>query len=116
MTTNELRIGNLVYDEIEVCKVDAIFNDFVRVLCDNTVINLFEPKTIPITEEWLLKMGFENNHSSVNFKTFYNNGFDYRIELYSDGKVFFDELREIQYVHQLQNLYFALTGEELTIK
>ena len=25
-------------------------------------------------------------------------------------------LRDIKYVHQLQNLYFALTGEELTIK
>lgn len=26
------------------------------------------------------------------------------------------EYKQIEYVHQLQNLYFALTGEELTIK
>jgi hypothetical protein len=28
----------------------------------------------------------------------------------------FDDMINIRYVHQLQNLYFALTGEELTIK
>jgi hypothetical protein len=26
------------------------------------------------------------------------------------------KLRKINYVHELQNLYFAITGEELTIK
>jgi hypothetical protein len=44
-----------------------------------------------------------------------NNGFI--IYQYGDNFVF--EYREgvkVKYVHQLQNLYFALTGEELTIK
>lgn len=62
-------------------------------------------KLIPLTEEWLVKLwpeykdyGIKNNGDSV--------WFEYTSERYI----------EINHVHQLQNLYHSLTGEELTIK
>ncbi len=49
------------------------------------------------------------NHKSSNiFKLIGNGGYDEPGEL--------DLTNQVQYVHQLQNLFFALTGKELTIK
>lgn len=83
----------------------------------------FEP--VPLTEEWLLKFGFEKGSNETNKKCFYKR--DFVFIFYSDGiggrfsKCFFQSacthtLSEIKYVHQLQNLFYALTGEELQIK
>jgi len=75
-------------------------------------------RPIQLTEEWLLKFGFvkdlENNiYLNVNSNAFLcwqNN----RIELLDDENN--KCISFCNYVNQLQNLYFALTGEELTIK
>ena len=77
-------------------------------------IKYIEP--IPLTEEWLLKFGFENCG-------YYYNKNDIRIyfvhEREFEGFVFEYGMAEsfckIRFVHNLQNLYFALTGEELTL-
>ena len=86
---------------------------------DNT--DTFEP--IPLTEEILLKCGF-----SITESIFHDNTNAYEIKswgrivlingiLQSDEFYFLDGLStEIKYLHQLQNLYFALTNEELTIQ
>lgn len=69
-------------------------------------------KPIPLTEEILLKAGFEQQTSvifslkhymlyvGVNFADFYYHG---------------NMIKVIHSVHELQNLIFALTGEELEI-
>ena len=68
---------------------------------------------IPITEEWLLKFGFEKNlywrkdwlqiqQSENEFSIYISD--DYMGQEYGEP---------FKYVHQLQNLYFALTGAEL---
>lgn len=80
-----------------------------------TWIEIEEFEGIPLTEEWLLKFGFSG--ALYYFKS----GFEFSLKKQSDGFVMiindYEECwPEIQYVHQLQNLYFALTGEELTIK
>lgn len=82
---------------------------------------------IPITEEWLYRLWFASNplpekYSSLgrtNCMTCSNmvsvtpeDGRWYPIRGY-DGISYGIGLN---YVHQIQNLYFALTGEELTIK
>ena len=77
-------------------------------------------KMIPLTEEWLIK--FFNIHRrngnnwlfdfSENFTCMWD-GERILIEEYSEGEF---PLKHIKYVHQLQNLYFALTGQELTLK
>jgi len=110
---NELRIGNWINALEDNCCDGA---GFVPVsgnqlsFFDNitSIGDLIEP--IPLTEEWLLKFGFEKGCTSWNVGGFYidqfgsNFEFDYRAGV------------KIEHVNQLQNLYFALTGEELTIK
>lgn len=73
---------------------------------------------IPITEEWLLKFGFENV-KGVLIKTFgiidlqiSDTMYTYFNVMYKPEETYLFEPR-IKYVHQLQNLYYALTGEEL---
>lgn len=73
---------------------------------------------IPLTEEWLVKFGFENKAHLGMCLADYSNG---RIE-FLDNKIFLmgaDDERignEIQFVHQLQNIYFILTSEQLVTK
>ncbi len=74
-------------------------------------------KPIPLTEEWLIKFGFEIYKGVEDIHYSHNNFWD--IDRRIGGNYFrcdHLELENIKYVHQLQNLYFALTSEELTIK
>lgn len=78
-------------------------------------------KHIPLTEEWLLKFGFEkkadyqfsNMQLVVEFWKILNKKIDVRFKINVNESVI---ICEIHYVHQLQNLYFALCGEELELK
>ena len=67
---------------------------------------------IPINEEWLKKLGGKaENH--IKGETQYSlNGY---IDVYCyEGKFTFEPTStRINYVHELQNIYFALTGKEL---
>ena len=73
---------------------------------DKPATFLIEP--IPLTLEWLLKFGF--NGTDID---------NYTIVL-SNGNFFILDCpvpiaTNIYYVHELQNLYFALTGKQLTV-
>ena len=70
---------------------------------------------IPLTEEWLLDFGFDNfmNRNTLYVKPFFNidkrkNGFSYITTSLFEF--------EVKHIHQLQNLYYALTGKELETK
>ena len=110
MDSKELRIGNLINDNSLYTQVisDHLIND-------EYYDGLKGCLPIPLTEEWLIKFGFEE--SEVFVKVFLLNqipiGYGYA---YRKGWQIMPEGIEIKHVHQLQNLYFALTGEELTIK
>jgi len=125
---NQYRIGNTIHcillgesnvleirnDGISICnplnKLNAYFipNDEFRRL---------EP--LPLTEEWLLRFGFKDDepfsiltlNKSVSMEYYQYRRTESKFTLVNNGHVF--ELPHIQYVHQLQNLYFALTGQEL---
>jgi hypothetical protein len=79
--------------------------------------NTFKP--ILLTEEWLLKFGFRyQSNSNVLFVDF--KGVRHYIQLLSDetySYYIFKPLNQypLKNVHSLQNLYFALTGEQLII-
>lgn len=78
-------------------------------------------KPILITEEWLKRFGFYETSRYGNYLEFnINQEQALRLPICKHSeKDFWYVLRDsvkIQYVHQLQNLYFVLTGEELTIK
>ena len=122
MKAKELRIGNLVLKNGIVHFVYLVSNTIIHsseIGTSNIEISLlYEVEPIPLTEEWLLKAGFKN--STVNNKLFIAYGFALYIDDDNDvGVMKFGidvYLCHIKYIHQLQNLYFALTGEELTIK
>jgi hypothetical protein len=76
-------------------------------------ISNYEP--IPITEEWLLKFGFEKSFDTNFTLEFLHHELEINISGYGTW-LNTQDIVSVKYVHQLQNLYFALTGEELTIK
>lgn len=128
MDVKELRIGNLVKDdECIIVVVEALSGDnaLVNGYGENEVLFskkgypnvLFESEIYPIelTEELLLKCGFKKTDNNwvildLQFMSFGWEKFA-RLTLSIDGNIMY--LVHIKYVHQLQNLYFALTGEEL---
>lgn len=128
MTANELRIGNWVEDNAivigsKITQINNITNE------DQSCILL---KPIPLTEEWLLKFGFErdiyhcpeNNFDMKDGWSFLIEDLGIYIKFHEDFSFsIYDEsddigllIKDPEHVHQLQNLYFALTGEELKIK
>lgn len=125
---NELRIGNLFQDQNEnLLKVSEINeeNQVFKVV-DRTKFPLpngWKAEPIPLTEEILLKCGFEKKDESYVFGANKQHrlrwinkitGFEHRIVSLSYNVAIYD--LHIKYLHQLQNLYFALTGEELKIE
>lgn len=138
MKAEELRIGNLVWTDYSgEMLVSAIMDDKKnQYLClrknenfpDGRYI-IGDVSGIPLTEEWLVRMGFNNTAIKWMDKSVSNPVFIKKDKYYLefvDGEYYFNlffgmsnnpvHLTAIKYVHQLQNLYFALTGEELTIK
>ena len=123
MKTEELRFGNLVYDTGS--KVNTINLEAFKYLLSYGGTNICQVKPIPLTEEWLFKFGFEKYEHG--FKEYWQLN-DFQLEIHGDKFVFRVHGGEsaphltqffahhTKYVHQLQNLYFTLTGEELTIK
>ena len=136
MKAEELRIGNLINgiyyeyendeesEEIEnetICKVVTLD---VADMCEYRIyveseeadIEIFsEFKPIPLTEEWLLTLGFVKNKEHGYFE------FDRIIVALHDGVDQFylcdiDIFVKIETVHHLQNLYFAIRSKELTLK
>lgn len=75
---------------------------------------------IPLTEQWLLDFGFEIEREHYDKGRLSILLADNNNDYYKNGRVFYKSwaIMEAQpkYVHQLQNLYFALTQEELILK
>jgi hypothetical protein len=114
MKTNELRIGNFIYaKEIETIKAIGIENYIWFDKERNLSVELCEP--IPLTEEWLEKNGFERKglNGYLTIFTPCGKGLVFKDNYFIFAGVTIET--PIKYIHQLQNLYFALTGEELTI-
>ena len=130
INAKELRIGNLVEYKItdkfddrkewwEVSETDA--DDIHWLSKVDAKDEDFRP--IKLTEEWLLKLGFELLYTG-KFRKVYDFSKDLRFG-YSDNHglsntqsaVTFvgNYFTHIKYVHEFQNLYFALTGSELTV-
>jgi len=141
----QLRIGNylqptekaikeLLEQEMDIKpkslgEVTSIDNDEIRLYIDSMEIEFYyeDVQPIPLTEEWLLKFGFSKNENDVlqiettlmplsitlsdnypdeKYKAWVYEDENFRYHIISDN---------IKYVHQLQNLYFDLTNEELNL-
>jgi hypothetical protein len=116
MKPAELRIGNLVeYNRNVVECVDVMCDGINTKYIEGINIGFIQP--IPLTEEWLLRFGFDrhikfSNHNGWLLNGWFINSKNYDFMVLGSSVV----LAKIKHIHQLQNLYFALTGEELTLK
>jgi hypothetical protein len=151
---SDLRIGNLVmtnnsmYRDESVGKIAVITQIDSKRTCEEIkgTVSLYliediwkdtygqwliyiEP--IPITEEWLLKFGYNCvNNTKMVFKLYHNDeNADFSsliLKEVGNNPIWVYSVNnrwtinpfpiDLKYVHQLQNIYFALTGEELIMK
>lgn len=130
MKASELRIGNYVSDRHASDSFFAVVKklDYSRCYYGSFHSAYSDLKPIPLTEEWLLRFGLSLVEGRTGKKYLFLNGFWHLVNdlYYQNGAVYIAEYwgenmhpitqTSIQYVHQLQNLYFALTGEELELK
>lgn len=126
MKVTELRIGNWAnYSQsftpvdFTILKIGAIsgIENVVRCVEDN-IYSIDTIYPIPLTAEILEMAGFEYDGATTLSKD--NSPLYFKI-LNGKGSAFVQKLNQphevhCEYVHQLQNLYFALTGEELQIE
>ena len=111
---NELRIGNLIlnrHNELDIVS-DRTFQDFRFPKMDGN----YGYKGIQLTEEILLMCGFTRIGKSLRLNTFEYCPISRNLVIHGHGGYYTGLILKIQYLHQLQNLYFALTGDELTVK
>ena len=139
---NELRIGNYIDYEKTTHIVDGVKDNIVYsywikdleqsdlYICENNIIDPIE-----LTEEWLVKFGFlkHKENGRYGYKYYipildYNYVVERDFNEYQshffgieytdcpdpkDDYIFNSFSFDLKYIHQLQNLYFALTGKEL---
>jgi len=138
MNPNELRIGNLFHPiarggkihlpiwnivnkvvALELFEVRFVAAEENAVQVKHKKISYSDCSRIELTETWLLKFGFEY----ITMGIFKRN--DFAVIKWEEQPCEFKQWNAdgtqrktiyLKYVHQLQNLHFALTDEELTIK
>lgn len=123
MKANELRVGNLVlFDKMIVSILeisqDEIWCKQIKKTTKSGIIlcHLSELKPIELNNKWFLKLGFKKGIDMfLSSNTIMYSIFKLRIRIMANYYTFCNEcsFTKIEYVHQLQNLYFALCGEEL---
>ncbi|MCT3917528.1 hypothetical protein HZQ04_15815 [Elizabethkingia anophelis] len=143
MEGKELRIGNyLVFNSIYGCvtgiyisldnglpRLDGTLNKDIGYI-EFGYGNVIHPKDIEfldINNEWLLKLGFLKDSDRDSYYIDIEDGYNkfdlmwFNSSIYLKSRYDMENLHtqmipHIKYVHQLQNLFFTLSGKELTIK
>lgn len=118
MKANELRIGNFLQGKDgKLAVVCEIYEEEYKAY--SGMITKLPTTPIPLTEKWLIDFGFSGQPCDyakdkliVCLKD--SDSFHTKGRTYYNSWVILE--KQPKYVHQLQNLYFALTGEELKIK
>lgn len=116
MEAKELRIGNWIQSSSnKEYQINLSWYECCKNSTEGRDIQL-DTLPIPLTEEWLIEFGFEYR-TDTGFDGWYSNpilGESIRIfEVENKWYKYSSAHIVIKYVHQLQNFYFALTGEEL---
>ena len=128
IAANELRVGNWYtstkWQKPVRCELSDIAEIHHRLEgAEEKYANVDEIfQSIPLSKEWLKKFGFkkrEGNNICWDLGNFmvgwYGNSYaTWVVGLTQENNELFYH-SQIKSVHQLQNLYFSLTGEELTI-
>jgi hypothetical protein len=145
LKANELRIGNFIFWNSKLSfpetsllpfpiEVTSIFTDKIGyispgiehrsepfeddILQTQTAYGLLEEfEPILLTHDILEKCGFENTYANDQFRSYRKESLTIRIMVDNSIRANIGECEfACQYFHQLQNLYFDLTGEELEVK
>ncbi len=117
---NELRIGNWVNWAKEPVQITELMDG----ICNTTKAHLCYYKyidPIPLSEDILLKSGFVVEYKSEwtikytyksdeRFGYDWNKTFDWRMRFLGE------HFQHIKHLHQVQNIIYSLTGEELKIE
>lgn len=123
MEAKELRIGNWILPEHDLDGKYHVVKDLSKNVVNSHIESWYSP--IPLTHEILEGCGFEKEESSYSFC--------YKKEVFgkSDFVLFFSKregfafewgdpeengFTNIKYVHKLQNVFFDIMDEELTVK
>ena len=132
INTAELRIGNyVVTDSGVIRKVTEVSDHCINKTAIGRTEDIFI-NPIHLTIDLLLKYGFHYGGSFNDILYLDLNGEDESLCLYTKGYngIPFDESiyvdfndggdggaikTEVKYLHQLQNLYYAITGKELEV-
>lgn len=129
MEAIELRIGNWVklkdgQGGVIVCNIDELSIWTKSKLNTYRTFSLEKYCGIPLTKEILLECGFDADYKNgyiginVNFTNFTLTypcvlGEWQKSFAYEYGTFNLPRFRELRYLHELQNLFFALTNQEL---
>ena len=134
ITTSDLRLGNWLYYTKETMfpmQVYALGNDWVQLDFEGNESDVFENTDkeiypIPITKELIVKslnseiLGDDYSVKLGDYRYIYfriNNDGYISIDFFNYDDNSENEICDgIRYVHELQNLYHALTGKELEIR
>jgi len=113
VSANELRIGNLVFLSSKQKEYEISSGHDIEEIEDG-----LDAEPIPLTEEWLQKTGLEKTSILYQKGKFAIKAWKVGVDI--EWVIFWGDhvilYVKDYHVHQLQNLYFALTGEELTFK
>ena len=123
MKKEELMYGNkllflnevVAFSHISQIREDGIF--WIKTIEPKIDSKSFHFKPIPLTEEWLLKFGFFKYNNAYVLEKPSENIMNFKFSIWNDFTYNSSEFPvELKYVHQLQNLHFALTGTHLILK
>lgn len=143
INATDLRIGNAVFKKDALINgSDIQIKERLHLITAYDIYHIIEDgdptnHPIPLNPEWLERCGFnqvetiqrnqyeveerytirtDETNISYGFVTETYGGDPEKRTRFRFSEYTIDVLKAIRFVHQLQNLYFALTGEELTIK
>lgn len=128
--TRDLRIGSLIKYDNRVCTVEILSRTrlSIKYQYDGTTVTAFnahfdDVDGIKITDEWIERLGLEKDDYYDYFRWLTSN-YQVAVETSPSGAGFsvldeysdYEFVRNIEYIHQLQNLIYDFTGQELTME
>jgi len=137
MKASDLRIGNKInYEGFESTVIGLTTDDSVRIRYYESTVKIIECTAIigwdrnivggiPLSEEWLLRFGLKSHNlengfyggECVGHYSKSDGGYYFVVDANDDGYGGFNyTTTEIEFVHELQNLYFFWNKEELLPK
>jgi hypothetical protein len=120
MKAKNLRIGNIVTHKISgISKVTQVGSSIhPEYVAGRSLEGVYWVKSylpVEITEQWLIDFGFRKDEE-LNYRWYIDDWLAYDLD---DNCIRISDSWEFgkrKYVHELQNLYFAITGTELEMK